>query len=147
VTIYARTLSAVVVLDRICSLPSIDKALSRSLRIVVSGVPIDRSYRSHFKLSDLTQISRSAAGSGSFRYKSAITKHFAIVAGERLTETEQISSTTTYLHTQVRQHAPENSKSGGWLLVELEEDSSGKAFEIVKRTRRGGRHLAFEGEF
>lgn len=33
--------------------------------------------RPHLLLSDLTHFSKSAVGRGSFRYKSAITKHFA----------------------------------------------------------------------
>jgi hypothetical protein len=68
---------------------------------------------SHFLLSDLTQSSRSAVGRGSFKYSSAMTKHFAILVVSGTCD----RGSDSFEDTQVRQHATEYGESSGGLLV------------------------------
>lgn len=92
--------------------------------------------RPHFLLSDFTQTSRSAVGRGSFKYRRAITKHFAIP-----TVSPVLAHKVVAPDTQIRQHAPEDCESGRRLLVELEEGSPWQALQVFKRTGRRCRHV------
>lgn len=49
---------------------------------------------------------------------------------------------TRQTRTQVRQHAPENGESSGGLLVELVEDSTRQALQVIERTGWCRSHLA-----
>lgn len=107
---------------------------------MVSKLASQRTRRcAHFLLSDLTQISRSDVGRGSFKYRRAITKHFARAS---LVQCLRVSDS---LFTQVREHAPKDGKSGGWLLIQLEEGSSWQPLQVFKRAGCRCRHVEPRG--